>query len=104
MGTELNLDLLDGMGFAAPEGAGPNDLLIAIRADDDEAVARGKAEPLDAALARSSAGGSGSAGLGAPRRRARPARRPVVRPRTSRWSRSPARTRSPRRWTRWRPA
>ena len=34
MGTELNLDLLDGMGFRPPEGAGPNDLLIAIRADD----------------------------------------------------------------------
>ena len=64
MGTELNLDLLDGMGFPAPDGAGPNDLLVAIRADDDEATARGKAE-LDAALARSSAGGSGSAGLGA---------------------------------------
>jgi FdrA protein len=64
MGTELNLDLLDGMGFEAPEGTGPNDLLVAIRADDDEAVARGKAE-LDAALARSSAGGSGAAGLGA---------------------------------------
>ena len=64
MGTELNLDLLDGMGFPAPEGAGPNDLLVAIRADDDDAVARGKAE-LDAALARSSAGGSSSAGLGA---------------------------------------
>jgi FdrA protein len=64
MATELNLDLLDGMGFPAPEGAGPNDLMVAIRADDDEAVARGKAE-LDAALARSSAGGSGSGGLGA---------------------------------------
>jgi FdrA protein len=64
MATELNLDLLDGMGFEAPEGAGPNDLLVAIRADDDAAVTRGKAE-LDAALARSSAGGSGSAGLGA---------------------------------------
>ena len=64
MGTELNLDLLDGMGFEAPEGAGPNDLLVAIRADDDEALARGKTE-LEAALARSSAGGSGSAGMGA---------------------------------------
>ncbi|MEP6761178.1 MAG: FdrA family protein [Sporichthyaceae bacterium] len=64
MATELNLDLLDGMGFPAPDGAGPNDLLVAIRADDAEAVARGKAE-LDAALARSSAGGSGSGGLGA---------------------------------------
>jgi len=65
MATELNLDLLDGMGFGAPDGAGPNDLLVAIRADDDEAVQRGQAE-LEAALARSTAGGSGSTGLGAP--------------------------------------
>jgi FdrA protein len=64
MATELNLDLIDGMGFPAPDGAGPNDLVVAIRADDDDAVQRGKAE-LEAALARSSAGSSGSAGLGA---------------------------------------
>ena len=64
MATELNLDLLDGMGFPAPE-AGPNDLIVAIRADDDEATQRAKAE-LEAALARSTAGGSGSTGLGAP--------------------------------------
>jgi len=64
MATQLNLDLLDGMGFPAPEGAGTNDMVVAIRADDDAAVQRGMSE-LDAALARSSAGTSGSAGLGA---------------------------------------
>ncbi|HEX6235147.1 MAG TPA: hypothetical protein VFZ63_18615 [Jiangellaceae bacterium] len=38
MATELNLDLLAGMGFAAPSGASPTDLLIAIEAADDDAV------------------------------------------------------------------
>ena len=40
MATELNLELLDGMGFAADEveSCGPNDLLIAIAAADDEAL------------------------------------------------------------------
>jgi len=33
MGTELNVGLLDGMGFAVP-AAGPNDLVVAIEADD----------------------------------------------------------------------
>ena len=39
MATELNLDLARGMGFEVPAGTGPNDLLIAIRADDDAALA-----------------------------------------------------------------
>ncbi|HSS68902.1 MAG TPA: FdrA family protein, partial [Nocardioidaceae bacterium] len=39
MATELNLDLLDGMGFARPESS-PNDMVVAIEADDDEAVGR----------------------------------------------------------------
>jgi FdrA protein len=39
MGTELNLDLLAQMGFAAPAGAGPNDMLVAI-ATSEEADAR----------------------------------------------------------------
>ena len=43
MATELNLGLLPGMGFRPPDGAGPNDLLIAVRA-------AGQAQ-LDAALA-----------------------------------------------------
>ena len=39
MATELNLGLLPGMGFGAPPQAGPNDLLIAVRARDDTALA-----------------------------------------------------------------
>jgi FdrA protein len=41
MGTELNLTLLASMGFPTPDGAGPDDLLIAISGDDD-AVSRGR--------------------------------------------------------------
>lgn len=39
MATELNLELLTGMGFTAPTGAAPADLLIAIEAADDDALA-----------------------------------------------------------------
>jgi FdrA protein len=35
MATELNLELLGQMGFAAPPDAGPNDLVVAIRAADE---------------------------------------------------------------------
>lgn len=64
MATELNLDVLRGMGFPLPDGAGPNDLVVAIRATDDDAVGRALAE-VDAALARASAGGGGSGGFDA---------------------------------------
>ncbi|MGP8304299.1 FdrA family protein [Streptomyces inhibens] len=50
MATELNLDLLDGMGFDVPEDAGANDLVIAIRARDEDALQRARAH-LDEALA-----------------------------------------------------
>lgn len=39
MATELNLGLLDGLGLSAPDGAGQNDMLVAVEADDDDAVA-----------------------------------------------------------------
>jgi FdrA protein len=35
MATELNVELAQGMGFEVPTGTSPNDLLIAIRADDE---------------------------------------------------------------------
>lgn len=44
MGTELNLDVLRGMGFDVPTDAGPNDLVVALRVHSEEA--------LDAALSR----------------------------------------------------
>jgi FdrA protein len=61
MGTELNLDLAAGMGFTVPE-AGPNDLVVAIRAADDTTLGRALDE-LEAALAASS-GGAGTATFG----------------------------------------
>jgi FdrA protein len=63
MATELNLDLLRGMGFDPPD-AGPNDLVLALRAADDEALQRGRDE-VDAALARTSGSGGDGSGFGA---------------------------------------
>ena len=40
MATELNLELLQSQGLPAPEGAGPNDLVVGVRADDDAALAQ----------------------------------------------------------------
>ncbi len=61
MATELNLDLLAGMGFDQVD-AGPGDMVVAVRAGDDDAVTAALAE-LEAALAASS-GGAASAGFG----------------------------------------
>ncbi len=61
MATELNLDLLRGMGFTPPSDAGPNDLVVAVRAEDDDALARAVAA-LEQAIAAASAGSSGSFG------------------------------------------
>ncbi|MGH3320029.1 MAG: FdrA family protein [Streptosporangiaceae bacterium] len=44
MATELNRDLIAGMGFAVPEGAGPTDLVVAVRAADERAVERARGE------------------------------------------------------------
>jgi FdrA protein len=38
MATPLNLDLLEGMGFTRPE-VGPNDLVVAVRATDEDSLA-----------------------------------------------------------------
>ncbi len=49
MATDLNVELAQGMGFAAPPGAGPNDLLVAIAAGDDAGLAAAR-DRLDAEL------------------------------------------------------
>jgi len=54
MATELNLDLLAGMGFEPPAGAGPNDMVVALEGEDDAALERARAE-LERALAELSA-------------------------------------------------
>jgi FdrA protein len=50
MATPLNLELAAGMGLAPNGGASPEQLLIAVRADDDDALAAALAD-VDAALA-----------------------------------------------------
>jgi FdrA protein len=64
MATELNLELLADMGFdmGMVEGAGPNDLLFAVRADSEETAAAARTA-LDAALAPKAVA---SGGLDAP--------------------------------------
>ncbi len=63
MATELNVDVIRGMGFTIPEGAAPNDLVVAIRGDDEAAVVQGQAA-LDATLAALKAAGARAGGFG----------------------------------------
>jgi FdrA protein len=65
MATDLNLDLLVGMGFQAPDGATPNDMVVAIEADDDAAISAAAAV-LDVLLTERRSG-SGTAADTAPR-------------------------------------
>ncbi|QKE85642.1 FdrA family protein [Arthrobacter sp. NEB 688] len=53
MATELNVDVLGQMGFEVPADAGPNDLVVAVRADDEAGVESGLAAVEDALRALS---------------------------------------------------
>jgi len=66
MGTDMNLELLGSMGFAAEElaGAGPNDLLIAVDGADPEAVERALAAARQVLGRKKAPAGAGA--LGAP--------------------------------------
>ncbi len=56
MGTPLNLDLLPDMGFDLDDlDAGPNDLVVAVRARDDESLAAAL-DAVDSALAATRGG------------------------------------------------
>ena len=66
MATELNLGLLPAMGFTPPPHAGPNDLLIAVRARDTAAVAAAVAA-VDIALTGGPEAGEGTAAIAADR-------------------------------------
>jgi FdrA protein len=60
MATELNVDLLVGMGFEPPAGASANDMLVAVEADGEEELAAAMAT-VEALLAqRRTDGGSGA--------------------------------------------
>ncbi|MHB1433813.1 MAG: hypothetical protein ACYCVZ_17085, partial [Streptosporangiaceae bacterium] len=61
MATELNLDLLAGLGMAAPAGTCPNDLLVALRADDADSLAAALAVVDEAIAGRPGGGPPGSA-------------------------------------------
>ena len=54
MATELNLELIEGLGFAIPEGTGPNDLVVTVRAADDGALAEARTA-LEALLSEAAA-------------------------------------------------
>jgi len=59
MATELNVDVLRGMGFDVPAEAGPNDLVVALRAHDADGVDAGLAAVADALAAMRGTGDSG---------------------------------------------
>jgi FdrA protein len=71
MATELNLDLLQAMGFAPPPDAAPNHLLIAVRASDETALSNAVAAVSTALSAGPAAGHNfaihGTAHASAPR-------------------------------------
>lgn len=64
MATGLNLDLLAGRGFDPPAGTSPNDLLVAIRARDDEALSDA-VTIMETELAAATRPAGGGDGLGA---------------------------------------
>ncbi|QBI55610.1 FdrA family protein [Streptomonospora litoralis] len=74
MATELNLGILADMGGTAPDGTGPDDLVIAVRAPE-EAAASAALATAEAELAAMSAGGHGAAPADAPPRTLRTAAR-----------------------------
>jgi len=63
MATDLNTDLLAGMGFTVDEAVGPNDMLVAFRGEDQAAIEAGTSA-LDAALAGLKAAGASAGGFG----------------------------------------
>ncbi|MHB8186536.1 MAG: FdrA family protein [Dermatophilaceae bacterium] len=63
MATDLNTELLAGMGFSVGEGVVPNDMLVAIRGEDQAAIEAGRSA-LDAALAGLKAAGASAGGFG----------------------------------------
>lgn len=61
--TPLNVELVTGQGFTVPDDAGPNDLVIALRAESDDAVAAalGSVEVLLSPRRTREGGGAGAA-------------------------------------------
>jgi FdrA protein len=95
MATDLNTDLLAGMGFTVDEAVGPNDMLVAFRGEHQAAIEAGRAA-LDDALAALKAAGTSAGGFGD----APPSRTRHAAEQTSPSSLGPAPTPSSRRWMR----
>jgi hypothetical protein len=91
MATELNLDVIRGMGFDVPD-AGPNDMVVAIRGDES-GIAAGTAA-LDEALAGLRSAAAQSAASARRRRHARSAGPSAGR--TPTWPSSRCRASTPR--------
>lgn len=66
MATELNLELLAGMGFSAPGGASANDMVVAVEAVDDDALSAAVRQ-VDVILAERQEPRGGGTGEPAPR-------------------------------------
>ena len=60
MATPLNVEVLTSMGFAVPDAAGPNDMVVAVRVDDEDALA-GALAAVDEALRAAGKRSTGSA-------------------------------------------
>ncbi|GAA3680986.1 acyl-CoA synthetase FdrA [Nocardioides ginsengisoli] len=73
MATELNVEVLQGMGFTLPT-ASPNDMVVALRLDDEDALTAALAA-VDAALAAARKGSSGGEVVAPPRTTASALRR-----------------------------
>lgn len=63
MATDLNLDVIRGMGFEVPDDTRPNDLVVAIRAADETGIEAGRAA-VDTALAALRTAGASAGGFG----------------------------------------
>jgi FdrA protein len=63
MATDLNTELLAGMGFTVDESVGPNDMLVAFRGEGEAAIEAGRSA-LDAALSGLRAAGASAGGFG----------------------------------------
>ena len=99
MGTEVNREMVAGMGFEVPADAGPDDLIVAVRVADGAAGFDEVREALDGLLRDASRPPAGRARWGRRPRRGRRRRRPRGRRRPWRCCRCRARTCSRRRWT-----
>ena len=71
MATPLNIELLRDQGFTIDEDVGPNDLVIAVRADDEEALDAAVAAVDRELAAKPSAGPTRAGGHPLDRRRRR---------------------------------